>query len=70
MMDECDAAQLITDRYLTGELSRVAACMSPRGESRRFCEECGGRIPEARRQAVPGCTMCVACQTGHEQRGD
>lgn len=27
-----------------------------------LCEECGTRIPEARRKAVPGVRMCVACQ--------
>ena len=26
------------------------------------CEECGERLPEARRKAYPGCTMCVDCQ--------
>ena len=26
------------------------------------CEECGAEIPEARRRAVPGVRLCVACQ--------
>lgn len=26
------------------------------------CEECDTRIPEARRKAVPGVRLCVACQ--------
>jgi phage/conjugal plasmid C-4 type zinc finger TraR family protein len=34
----------------------------PRGESLRECEECGADIPEARRQAVPGVRLCIACQ--------
>jgi phage/conjugal plasmid C-4 type zinc finger TraR family protein len=34
----------------------------PRGESLRDCEECGANIPEARRKAVPGVRLCVACQ--------
>ncbi|EMH9206345.1 TPA: TraR/DksA family transcriptional regulator [Klebsiella michiganensis] len=25
------------------------------------CEECGDQLPEARRKAYPGCTMCVSC---------
>ncbi len=25
----------------------------PRGESNKFCDECGEPIPEARRQAIP-----------------
>ena len=32
------------------------------GESATECESCGGDIPEARRQAVPGCRFCVMCQ--------
>ena len=34
----------------------------PRGESLRHCEECAAPIPEARRQAVPGVRLCIACQ--------
>lgn len=33
-----------------------------RGESLTHCEECGVRIPEARRQAVQGVRLCVKCQ--------
>jgi phage/conjugal plasmid C-4 type zinc finger TraR family protein len=35
----------------------------PQGESRKECEECGARIPEARRKAIPGVRLCIACQT-------
>ena len=35
----------------------------PRGESRRRCEECEAAIPEARRRAVPGVRLCIACQS-------
>ncbi|MDZ7644591.1 MAG: DksA/TraR family C4-type zinc finger protein [Woeseiaceae bacterium] len=35
----------------------------PRGESARHCDECGAAIPEARRKAVPGVRLCVACQS-------
>lgn len=34
----------------------------PRGESNKFCDECGEPIPEARRQAIPGVRYCVKCQ--------
>ena len=34
----------------------------PRGESLECCEECGEKIPEARRKALPGVRMCIACQ--------
>lgn len=33
------------------------------------CEECGAHIPQARRLAVPGVRLCVACQTAAEKRG-
>lgn len=35
----------------------------PFGESLRHCEECGDRIPDPRRHALPGVRTCVACQT-------
>ena len=35
------------------------------GPGRTRCEECDSAIPEARRKAVPGVRLCVACQ---EQR--
>lgn len=35
----------------------------PKGESLEFCEECGEAIPQARREAVPGVRLCIACQT-------
>ncbi|MCY1546382.1 putative protein YbiI [compost metagenome] len=39
----------------------------PRGESLSHCEECGAAIPEARRKAVPGVHLCVACQSEHDK---
>jgi phage/conjugal plasmid C-4 type zinc finger TraR family protein len=32
------------------------------GPGLTHCEDCGGPIPEARRQAMPGVRLCVACQ--------
>ncbi len=34
----------------------------PKGESLKNCEECDAAIPEARRIAVPGVRLCIACQ--------
>lgn len=34
----------------------------PQGESLQNCEDCGAAIPEARRVAIPGVRLCVACQ--------
>lgn len=34
----------------------------PVGESLEFCEECGEKIPEGRRKAIPGVKFCINCQ--------
>jgi len=34
----------------------------PQGESRTHCVECDAEIPPARREAVPGVRLCIACQ--------
>ena len=39
----------------------------PSGESLTHCEECDKRIPRARREAVPGVRLCVACQVEHDK---
>ncbi|GAA4867870.1 DksA/TraR family C4-type zinc finger protein [Luteimonas vadosa] len=33
------------------------------------CEECDADIPEARRRAVPGVRLCVACQEARDAEG-
>ncbi len=35
----------------------------PKGPSLTHCEECGAEIPTARRTAMPGVRLCIACQT-------
>jgi phage/conjugal plasmid C-4 type zinc finger TraR family protein len=35
----------------------------PAGEGLEECEECGERIPEARRRALPSSRTCVPCQS-------
>ena len=34
----------------------------PRGESLKYCEHCGAEIPVARREALPGVRLCIACK--------
>ena len=43
----------------------------PQGPSLERCEECDAEIPAARRTAVPGVRLCVACQEERDlqQRG-
>jgi len=38
----------------------------PRGRSLTHCEACDTKIPEARRKAVPGVRLCVACQAARD----
>ena len=38
----------------------------PQGPGRSHCEECDAPIPEARRTAMPGVRLCVACQEAEE----
>ena len=40
----------------------------PQGESLANCEECGKAIPPARREAIPGVRLCVACQAEHDAK--
>jgi phage/conjugal plasmid C-4 type zinc finger TraR family protein len=39
----------------------------PSGPGRAECEECGAEIPEARRRALPGVRLCVACQAQRDE---
>lgn len=38
------------------------------GESAEFCIECGEAIPVARRQALPGVQLCIACQSALDKK--
>jgi phage/conjugal plasmid C-4 type zinc finger TraR family protein len=39
----------------------------PQGNGRKRCEECDEPIPAARRKALPGVRLCVACQERHDR---
>ncbi len=41
----------------------------PQGPGLSRCEECDAPIPEARRKAMPGVRLCIACQEAEEQDG-
>lgn len=42
--------------------------MLPKGESLTHCEECGAKIPEPRREAIPGVRLCVKCQSERDAK--
>lgn len=46
---------------INDEVARARRNVSE-GESLLCCEECGEEIPEARRKAIPGVRLCLACQ--------
>ena len=60
------AVQEQIDSSIEDAVSRARSQL-PRGESLSHCEECAAPIPEARRQAVPGVRLCVACQAQHDR---
>lgn len=43
-----------------------AKSLLPSGASLTHCAECGAQIPAARREAIPGVRLCVACQQAAE----
>ncbi len=55
------AVQEQIDASVNDAVKRARSSM-PTGESATHCAECEERIPEARRKAIPGVRLCVACQ--------
>jgi phage/conjugal plasmid C-4 type zinc finger TraR family protein len=60
-----DAVQDQIDSTVNDALERARRNL-PKGESLEECEECGAEIPQARREALPGVRLCVACQSKHD----
>ncbi|MNN26749.1 hypothetical protein D3C81_1402650 [compost metagenome] len=61
------AVQEQIDSTIEDAIARARSQL-PRGESLHHCEECDAAIPEARRQAIPGVRLCVACQSEHDRQ--
>jgi phage/conjugal plasmid C-4 type zinc finger TraR family protein len=62
-----DAVQEQIDSSIEDAVQRARSQL-PRGESLRHCDECDAAIPEARRQAIPGVRLCVACQSERDKQ--
>lgn len=62
------AVQDQIDATIDDAIKRVRSRL-PQGLGRDHCEECDAVIPEARRRAVPGVRLCVACQAAHDSEG-
>lgn len=60
------AVQDQIDASVEDEVQRARSQLG-HGESATHCEECDNAIPEARREAIPGVRLCVACQAALEK---
>ena len=56
-----DAVQQQIDATVEDAVKRARSKLAA-GPGLAHCEECEAPIPEARRKAVPGVRLCVACQ--------
>ncbi|WP_353981548.1 DksA/TraR family C4-type zinc finger protein [Salinicola endophyticus] len=56
------AVQDQIDTTVNDGIDEVRRRLERRGPSLTHCEECEEPIPQARREAVPGVRLCVACQ--------
>ena len=61
------AVQEEIDAGIGDEVSRARDRL-PKGESRTHCALCEEEIPEARRLAIPGVFLCIACQQEQEEK--
>lgn len=68
-VDEGDMAQEYQDRHNRDAVETVlaAARLQQSGPGSEICEDCGEEIPSKRREAQPGCVLCVECMRLHER---
>jgi len=59
------AVQDQIDATVKDAISRAKSQL-PQGPSLSHCADCGEEVPVARREAIPGVRLCVACQTEHD----
>ena len=60
------AVQDQIDATIKGGVSRIQSRL-PNGPGATHCADCGTAIPEARRNAIAGVRLCVACQEAADQ---
>jgi phage/conjugal plasmid C-4 type zinc finger TraR family protein len=61
------AVQDQIDATIKDGISRAQSRLS-QGPSLHHCAECGAAIPEARRVALPGVRLCIACQDSADRK--
>jgi phage/conjugal plasmid C-4 type zinc finger TraR family protein len=70
MSDDADRASEYETMERVNGISMAAKAMSKRAPvSLTRCLECGAKIPEKRREAEPGCELCVQCKSWQEKGG-
>ena len=62
-----DAVQEQIDATLDDAIAKARSQLHS-GESLEFCEECGDKIPEARRLALLGVKLCTHCQSEQDKK--
>ena len=67
MADVVDLANDTAEYILAREIARSRAAITSGVVGAEICDDCGDTIPMKRRVAMPGCTMCVACQRDYEE---
>lgn len=65
MADDADYATDSAETILSAKLSTRVVYT---GVSAENCEECDTPIPQARREAIPGCQLCAFCQSKLERK--
>jgi phage/conjugal plasmid C-4 type zinc finger TraR family protein len=61
------AVQDQIDASIDDAVQRVRSTL-PTGKSLEYCRECGEKIPQARREAVPGVQLCINCQAERDRK--
>lgn len=67
-MDFCDDASATETKFQQMAMANHLAGAKPTAntESQTHCLECEEEIPQGRRDAVKGCTLCTTCQAKQE----
>lgn len=61
------AVQDQIDASVEDEVKRARSKLT-KGQSAVNCDECDRKIPQQRREAIPGVQLCISCQTTLEKQ--
>jgi len=67
--EEAELAQIQSLRMNMDALAEVQNKLAQQRQqpSAKICQDCGEKVPEARRKAIPGVQLCVECQVFAEK---